>query len=519
MWEKLVELCKAIGELTASIFRRILPHAGAIAFGLCLALIVGFLWMWYQGRPPQRITLLTGPSGGAGDDLGKKVANRMRRPEFSELFGRKIEVEVESTQGYEENRQRIDRDQTGLEIGFAHDGFGPPGNVKILLPLNESYVHIIVSKDLWDRASEFHAKRRPPPVSLIGAFFPRDRPEPQARTFDLLASYLRNLPADSEFRHAAFLGPELSGTRQTAEMILRHYGVPIANIDSQANFDWQDMMFSLFKGNIHLGFMTTTPGSETVEKIAHRGGFYLVGLDDVAGIRTRNSHISEAEFGKNSYGVVNDLGEAFCSTPLRTIATRRVIICSKNMPATDGYYLATQIKEAIREEIPNINWDRVTTEEQRAESQGYTFPLHPGSEPIRAKYKPFYARIPGPFLPTLIVLVLSVSAALFRKFRSSLDGEPPAESKRLDPFDEQLQAAVKEISATPTEMKRAEFRKWQTKVRKLDKQIVQHVRNDSVDEKTREVLFQGLGELRYELELRNPSAQPSPQAAPAKAAQ
>ena len=483
MWDKFAELCRVSWAISAQVWRRTRRFAATISIGLCAALLVAVLLIWLQGRPPRQIKLLTGPHGGGSERLGKTLADRLEKPEFWEVHRQKIELVVEESQGYEDNRQRIDRDTVGDQIGFTHDGFGPPGNVKILLPLDESYVHIIVSETLWNEATAEHKKDGP-------------------RTFGQIAGFLRN--PESKYRYTAFLGPELSGTRQTAEMILKHYGVPISKIDSEANFDWEHMKSSLFSNQLHLAFFTTTPGSRTVEKIAHRGGFYLLGLDDVGGIRTRNPHISEATFSRNSYGIADDPKNAFCSTDLKTITTRRVIVCSTNMPSSDGYYLATQIKEAIREEVPDLQWNRTIPDP--SQPAGFTFPLHPGSDPIRKDYKPWYSKIPGPFWPTIIIIVLSIVVSILNGIRSAFamkrdeEGEP-------DELDHELCAAVESISQTEIDMDRSEYRKWQTKVRELRRKITRHVQRDGVDANTRELLFKGLGELECELELRNPSSE------------
>ncbi len=481
------------------------------------------LIIWLQSRPYREITLYTGPAGGAGQQLGNKLAQKVPKPDFWEFYRERLELVVKDSQGFEDNRQQIDRDQSGSAIALAHDGFGPAGNVKILLPLDESYVHIIVSQTLWDAAQEFNSQqmtedtdvepREDWPIGVFGTLFTRSIKEREPRTFGQIADLLRELPYEVDGvgandqgetipRFSAFLGPKLSGTRQTAEMILRHYSVPINEIDAAVNYDWEHMMQALFRGEIHLAFMTTSPGSHIIEQIAHRGGFYLLGLDDVSGIRTLNSHISSASFGRFAYGIADDQENAFCNTELETIATRRVIICSKSMSESDGYYLATQLKAALRDEVPQIQWARQLSAEQRSSPQGYTFPFHPGSEPLRANYEPWYARIPGPFWPSIIVFTLSLLIATVNKIRKTLSNKHKGEDD--DRRVHELQSTVDALAARDAEMSQSEFEAWKAKIAGLQSEVSQYVNRQGISDETREQLQQGIKELNRELELQKP---------------
>jgi TRAP-type uncharacterized transport system substrate-binding protein len=466
--------------------------AAILAMALLLIILIR------HNTAPHRVVLLTGPAGGGGERLGRTLAERIRLPGMWDLSRKRYQLVTESSDGFEDNRQRVDRDTRGNLVGFAHDGFNPTSNVQILLPLEESFVHIIVSKRCYQAACE------------LCSDCPAARGERLFRHLVPLLKAAGDEPASAQpaaridMSHKAFLGPRLSGTRQTAELILQHYGVPIGPIDSQFEYDWEEMFVALVEGRIHLAFFTTEPGVGVVQRLACRGDFHLLGLDDTEGIARTHPFVLRRDFPANSYGC-ND----FCAAKTDTIATRRVIVCSRQLNPEDGYWLSMQLADAIREEVPTIRWKR--SESEQVDDGDFTYPLHASASLFAKERTPWYAFIPSPFWPLVITAGLGIVALGLRQVAgesqqpSPQAAAPEAAAAEPPQLAREVSDSIQELGRVEDPMTESVYRKWKRKGAQFTRELVQQTKTGNISAEEKELIAHGIGEFIAELELSRPA--------------
>jgi hypothetical protein len=77
------------------------------------------------------------------------------RPQWRSWFDGKRPIKVihELTPGFEYNRRKAEESPDGFDVGLAHDGFHPSEKVQVLLPLERIYLHVVVSRDFYDKMS------------------------------------------------------------------------------------------------------------------------------------------------------------------------------------------------------------------------------------------------------------------------------------------------------------------------------------------------------------------------------
>lgn len=419
MNETVLKIAASLKRIGKGIFDHIQRHSTLFLVVLSLMVVTLFYLQIRTATPPEQFILFTGPAGGGGEKLGKILSEKLRPPGFWSLNQRNVELVIKATEGYEDNRQRIQDDTTGRQIAFAHDGFNPHRNVRVLLPLQESYTHIIVNQGFLKAARDLpvgNGGSRPAPAASLpnGS---AGRPWYFEDLKPVLAANGRpgsdENPAYAEFekwaKNKVFLGPELSGTRQVAKLILEHHGIPVDRLDCEADYNWNEMVSALIRGDIQMAFITTEPGNRAVRRLAGRGGFALLGLRDTEGLCQANSHVAVRYFKKYVYGASQNAA-GFCPAKTPTIATRRVLVCSSHMENADAYWLAQRLTEALRSEIPVISWE--TAFEPKPEQRPLTYHIHPGVEPIKDPETPWYtvlhAYVPSMFWP----LILSTAMAL-----------------------------------------------------------------------------------------------------------
>ena len=346
----LVEFLKNIWLWMVVLARR---HSMALVGSAIVVLALMTLWSLYRDWRTTEFTLLVGPGGGTTEDDARFIKNRIEKQ--SSAIGAAYVVTLQETQGSEEVRRLVNGDDTGRLLGFGHDGFGKAENVRILLPLENIYLHILARRG-----------------------FLKDIVRKDANEKVTFASIMKRPELLKPGRIS--LGPIDSGTRQLAELVMdRHLpdGVDIGRYQTNGVANWHDMRAALNNDRIDVAFYGGRLDAGIVKNIASDGNSVLVGLDeDRDAITQGQQHLLPESFKANSYS-----NGGFCPSEIKTFASRRVLLCSAKMSESTAYFLASNAREAMRVVVPDIDWVNPPPDAPR--SQGLTYRIHPGADRLR----------------------------------------------------------------------------------------------------------------------------------------
>ena len=491
----------------------------------------------YQYLTRTEVTLLTGPAGGTNEAYADTVIAEVKKE--SPLLGKRYEVKKEPTEGFEVNRSRIEADNTGLVFGFAQDGFGDAAHIRTLLPLNETVLHILCQKDFLEqlrdgsppsptpdmailqRAGVFDALRFLPSLNMAEDWFMQRRFDSSGTTSGvtapsegiqfseivaLIKERIREGRTDT-LKQKIYLGPPRSGTRQIADIVLDYYDLDVRQMEAHGISNWNEMRDKLAEGKDGLGlaFSLGPPNDTLVADIARDDSCVLVTLgDDVRAIKQGHEQISHAKLAKHSYTPTND----FCPAEVDTLATRRVLICSKHMKTADAFFLATTTRDALRERVPKLRWGPLATDVPKPPVQ-LAYQLHPAADLLRNQQSPESWKVAlGMWWPLLLPAGLALVGQLAQIANKRFGLQPEQENDRERPSEPplhgQLQtrinSALHELEHSPFSMKRRDHDKWDDRVEKLRLEVDTAYSDNGINEKQHELLCEGLRELRTELD-------------------
>lgn len=463
-----------------------------------------------HAQPPTHVTLLTAPRGGSAERLGYILEKRLERPEIWEPQKRRFELVSKETQGFAYNRQQVETDYTGTLIAMGHDGFASADNVRILLPLESSYLHVVVNrsqceKALGDLRRELHA-----------CADASDRtPATTVTTLGELAPLLRS-PFAAE---KVFFGRDLSGTREVAEFVLKHYDIPVEHVDCKQEYNWKQMRRALLDGNIWLGFHVAPLGFPPLREIASSGGCGLLGIDDAEGMRTLAPHLGIGTVSRHAYGLSRNGGRPFCEQTLQTVTARQVVLCSRYMSASNAYWLATQIKNAIREEMPAIEWESPLRPDP-TQPRGFVYLLHPGTRALKDETTHWYHFVPSWLWQPIFVIMVMFGAAAVKRFNDKIANRTAAPSPALNVPNGQRQLE-QDVEAFLDDLRQAgrgaNWRTLQRRLREWERTLAQARMREEIDDHTYESLWTGLREAAVTIEQSRSTQQVTPSASRVRA--
>jgi hypothetical protein len=347
-----------------------LPPTGVLFAGIVLMFVSLAVYHWWNVslHTPQEIDFLSAPDGAKGSQLAERLSNSIEQPSVWPFRESRFRLKTIPTGGYEDNRKRVHEDRTGLRIGFAHDGFEATENVQVLLPLEYTYFHVVVSKQLYDEACQ--PKVNPPNVLDVNTAnslrirVSRADTSPEGQSSGAGARFFRDVvpllksPNSALTSRKVFLGASLSGTRQLADIVLKHYGIDAASVAFGKELNWNDTVAALIDEEIHMAFFLTEPGLPLIYDLAKTGRFYLLGFDDAHGIAATRPYIHPVSLPPCTYGhPANTEGrDCFCRGETWTLATRRVIVASKAMTEQTAFSVARQLSRAYEAAAKPISW-------------------------------------------------------------------------------------------------------------------------------------------------------------------
>ena len=144
MFASLWQLGARIVAFSAQFIAR---HSTSFYLAASVIFIISTLTVFYGFFVGNRqYDLLAGPEQSAGKEYATAIVNNYR-DQLGFVERRLVSINQEPTSGFDENRQRISGHKASNVFGFAHDGFGNSENIRILLPLDKTYLHILCSKN------------------------------------------------------------------------------------------------------------------------------------------------------------------------------------------------------------------------------------------------------------------------------------------------------------------------------------------------------------------------------------
>lgn len=356
----------AMAEIVVSLVRFVRGHALLAVGSVVIALFLTNAWTVYDIWRTRDIEFLTGPLGGSGSDLARQVADHAAKP--STPLSARFRVRIQHSNGYEENRRRINQDHIGHTVGYAHDGFGESENLSILVPLEWNCLQIVVAKSFLS-----HINRLSEPLTL-----------------GQLVSHLQN--------GRVYLGPPESGTRQLADIVLKRHRPDYSELlCAHGIADWNEMRAALAADAIDLAFYSGPPNARIVEDIARDGKCRLVGLNGTRDAVVQG-HPQLAPVNLAA-GLYRD--SDFCPQELHSIASRRVLACSKAMSQRDAYLLTKLVSEAVGNQMA-FQWDMQPPGREQTRFKTFAYSIHPGARLVRDKKTLF------PWLPSLSTAFLAL---------------------------------------------------------------------------------------------------------------
>jgi hypothetical protein len=371
-----------IASITRAVWAKLTTYRTLVILLLVLVTAGYILWTFADNYRQRRVILYTSTASGDAKRMGDQIQRHFEEHRPSTLVN--YQIEVRPSEGLHENRSRVADAKPGdLVMGFDQDGFEPPNSVRTLIPLTEFYLHLVV------RAADVTKAEALRNWQGRGWWVLPDREETAgsaAPTFNLLRDLWNTRtdempagesgPRRSRKLPTCYLGPKGSGSRQLGERIVQHYGLPLAKVDYGSHIDWTTAYRMLREGYIDLIFDASDLGSPYLTDRAKEGGYALIGLDEIDGLVATHNSFLKRKIPRGTY--VPDV--SFCKADLNTVATQRLIICPKAMSSFDAYYLTTGIREALRQEIPDVRWEKT---EGASRPIGLVVPLHDGVEEYR----------------------------------------------------------------------------------------------------------------------------------------
>jgi hypothetical protein len=403
-------------------------------------------WDYYHKSLSKSITVLCDVRGSSSwrsaPDVVEKISATERVP------GINFRARQESIADADDLESRIKKDTEGRSIGFTVDhGHQIPG-MATLVPLDYDFLHVlcshrfIVQHKLVSPYSIRDVLRilTSPGDSTAGSPLVAGLQEPLSRAQSSVNSTARPVAAGR-----VFAGPQNCACRQLAESVYSRCGYRSVQMWTTLHHglnDWEQARAALKTGDIDLMFYLGPLGAKTIENIAVDDCCAaLVSLDDIQGAIVADPQdmlLWPVNFPKNAYSSreydYNGEKLYFCEDKLKTVAVRRLLVCSENVPPIDAYKLANAATTALKSDSPAIgDWTALPTGlSEKSLQSNLKATMQTGADTVPAEWwapwtwPPFWASITLTFLGVVILRILPKSGEL--KAVEASDGGRPKPS-------------------------------------------------------------------------------------------
>jgi hypothetical protein len=503
LWPTLVDFARKF-------WRWCTVHGRSLRYAASIAVVIWLALFWYQSRFRDEIVILTAARGSSSSLSVDRLASAIRATE--RVPGVNYTVRTETTHGAIEIERRLRGDVKGNVIAYYLNEKDPPGEIKLLLPLDYDYLHILCRAD-------FAAQK-----------FPKDFSYQFRDVFPKITG------------QRVFAGPPGSEARRLAECIAVRYGRQrdeLENFVNPAIDDWVEARAGLKMGTLDLVFFMGPFDTDTIKAIADDRSAVMLGLEDSYEALARHEGFSliPVQFPHSSYSAARwdvptrqflpelsrKLTLEFCPRDLTTLATRRLIACSSAMQASDASQLAFAAYTALASDSPEIG-------DLNAEPPGVIgkpvldkmIPPHAGAVLSRKPDPPSVLWSPASWSPTFVSgisgIILFLLSKLGESVRSSASRtEEPAgaiEAPATAPATQGLYALLHQdledwihlLERHEGIIKPAEWSRMKDDIHERHQQVRAGLHAGSLSETEAEVLFQGIRNIQVELDLLEPKS-------------
>ncbi|MEE4273908.1 MAG: TAXI family TRAP transporter solute-binding subunit [Thermoanaerobaculales bacterium] len=317
---------------------------------------------------PLQLTIATGPETGTYHTLGVAMAKVLKDE------GLVASTEILTTEGSVANMDLVGGRDRGADLAFVQSDTKPRSAVRLLAPLYQEVLHILVARDL--SAS----------VTTV---------------------------TDLEGLRVA-MGATGSGTRSVAERVIDHFGVPIGD---DIDLPPDEVASGLADGSIDAAFILSAIPSPVVEQLCELDAVRFLSLGD-AQERGNEAEALALVFPSLASGVIPRATYArLPAKPVATIEVSAMLVASSEL---DSDFVTSVLSTlfAHRTKLIDLETERVVAARrirERFQPEAVLIPYHGGAVDYYQRTQPpfivEYAETMS-FLLTVLVGIFSASVAV-----------------------------------------------------------------------------------------------------------
>ncbi len=332
---------------------------GIFRFGLVLIVFAPLI-----GAQPLR--LATGQAGGVYHELGAG---------WAELEGEAvggIDITPVMTAGSGESMRMLG--ENGCSLAIVQDGTAADGEVRLLAPMHEEIVHVLVNS----------------------------------------GSEVRNLENLRGKRIA--IGPADSGTRQLVVPLFRHFGLGEGKYTPKF-VGAKEACRLLTVGEIDAAIVVTGLGAPVIRDAVSRGGLRFMSLGDdpgpggvMAGFQAAYPFVRPVLIPRHAYPAENEGTWAAPQKPIVSAAVRSLLVCRADLPER----VAERVVRSLftdRGQLVQTHPAAAQIREPRPD-ESFGFPVHPGAEAYYRRGAPSFIERYAEVLALCISLLIGLFGGL-----------------------------------------------------------------------------------------------------------
>jgi TRAP transporter TAXI family solute receptor len=299
-------------------------------------LMVGAATALYQAitgdETPPHLVIATGPESGTYHTLGMAMAAVL------ESEGVVSTTDVLLTEGSVANMRLVGGSDRRADLAFVQSDTKPTGAVRLLAPLYQEVLHILVAKDL--------------------------------------AETVTGVPDLGGLRVA--LGTPASGTRSVAERVIDHFGVEVGE---DISLPPEQVARGLVGGSVDAAFLLSAIPSSVIEELCEQDAVRFLSLGD-AQERGNETDALALVFPSISSGVIpRSTYERLPELPVATIEVAAMLVASEDL---DSGFVSTLLSTlfAHRSKLVETATDRVVAARrirERFQPEAVLIPHHAGA--------------------------------------------------------------------------------------------------------------------------------------------
>ena len=257
--------------------------AGVVALVLIAGGFLGFRWFTRE-EGHAKIVIATGSEAGTYHALGVAAAR------FFEAAGIVDSATVLSTEGSVANMRLIGGHDGGADLAFVQSDTPSNEKVRLIAPLYEEVLHILVAKRVADEITSI---------------------------FDLRG------------RRVA-VGAKASGTRQLAERVLEHFRVEVGEDLALSS---EEVAEGLLDGTVDVAFILTAIPSRLIGGLARQDAIRFLSLGDAQEIGNESDALALVFPSLSGTTIPRSTYVRLPEHPVRTIAVEALLVASRDLDA------------------------------------------------------------------------------------------------------------------------------------------------------------------------------------------